>query len=95
MESNNAKPVLVTGATGYIASFLIKLLLEKGHTVRGTIRSLASKEKYGFLMKLDGLERLELVEADLMDENSWDKAVTGCDFVFHVASPIPPYIPKD
>lgn len=58
MESTNTKPILVTGATGYIASFLIKLLLEKGHTVRGTVRSLANKEKYGFLMQLDGHERL-------------------------------------
>jgi dihydroflavonol-4-reductase len=35
-----------------------------------------------------------LVEADLVDEKCWDKITEGCEFVFHVASPIPPYIPK-
>lgn len=35
-----------------------------------------------------------MVEADLVDEKCWDKITEGCELVFHVASPIPPYIPK-
>jgi cinnamoyl-CoA reductase len=34
-----AKTVCVTGAGGYIASWLVKLLLEKGYTVKGTVRN--------------------------------------------------------
>jgi len=46
---NTNKPILVTGATGFVASNCIKLLLQRGYMVRGTVRSLANKEKYQFL----------------------------------------------
>lgn len=42
--------VLVTGASGYIASHLIHQLLQKEYHVVGTVRSLANKEKYSFLL---------------------------------------------
>lgn len=35
------------------------------------------------------------MEGDLNDEKCWDKITEGCDYVFHVASPIPPHIPKN
>ena len=35
----HGKTVCVTGASGFIASWLVKLLLEKGYTVKGTIRN--------------------------------------------------------
>ena len=40
-KSNNY--VLVTGATGYISSYVIKLLLKAGYKVKGTVRSLEAK----------------------------------------------------
>ena len=46
METN--KPILVTGATGYLASHIIKQLLETNHLVKGTVRSLINKEKNPF-----------------------------------------------
>ena len=97
MQSSVTSPILVTGASGYVASHLIKLLLEKGHKVRGTVRSLANKDKYGFLYDLlpEKNDNLELVEGDLSEKTCWLKAVDGCEYVFHVASPIPPYVPKD
>jgi len=90
-------PLLVTGATGYLASHVIKLLLEQGYKVRGTVRSLAKKDKYQFLYDLVPAKKdnLELVEADLVDRASWSKAVEGCEYIFHIASPIPPYVPTD
>jgi len=90
-------PLLVTGATGYLASHIIKLLLQQGYKVRGTVRSLANKDKYQFLYDLipEKKQNLELAEADLTDKASWGKAVEGIEYIFHVASPIPPYIPKD
>ena len=65
--------VLVTGASGYIANHVVELLLEAGHKVRGSVRSKAS-EKAKALYALAGEARagqLELVEADLVDEESW------------------------
>lgn len=49
MQANSGK-VLVTGASGYIASHLIHQLLQKGYHVVGTVRSLANKDKYSFLL---------------------------------------------
>ena len=43
--------VLVTGASGYIASHLIHQLLQKEYHVVGTVRSLANKDKYSFLLQ--------------------------------------------
>jgi len=83
--------VLVTGATGYVASFLIKILLEQDYKVRGTVRSLANKSSYDFLYNLvpEKNSNLELVEADLSNKASWGPATKGTPYVFHVASPIP------
>ena len=47
-NQNESGLILVTGASGYIASHCIKLLLDLGHKVRGSVRSLAKKEKYEF-----------------------------------------------
>lgn len=80
------KPVCVTGASGFIASHIVKQLLEQGYRVRGTVRK--SSQNYPFLLALPGAaEQLELVEADLLAAGSYDKAVEGCDYVMHTASP--------
>lgn len=80
------KPVCVTGASGFIASHIVKQLLEQGYRVRGTVRK--SSQNYPFLLALPGAaEHLELVEADLLAPGSYDKAVEGCDYVMHTASP--------
>ena len=47
----NKNPVLVTGASGYIASWLVKYLLDDGYTVHGTVRSLENKDKIEHLLK--------------------------------------------
>eukprot|EP00877_Chromochloris_zofingiensis_P001340 jgi/Chrzof1/11206/Cz05g28010.t1 len=84
-----AQTAVVTGASGYIATELVKQLLEKGYNVRGTVRSLASKEKVEHLQRLaEALPgNLELFEADLLKEGSFDAAVEGATYVFHTASP--------
>eukprot|EP00759_Apiculatamorpha_spiralis_P044148 PhF_6_TR41284/c1_g1_i8/m.62454 len=84
-----AKRVLVTGASGYLATHLIEDLLERGYHVRGTVRSLSDKSKYAHLLTLRfATGGLELVEADVMDAPSILRAMAGCvDGVFHVASP--------
>ena len=80
------KPVCVTGASGFIAAHITKELLAEGYHVRGTVRK--SANNYPFLLSLPGAnERLELMEAELLSEGSYDRAVTGCDYVIHTASP--------
>ncbi|XP_078150291.1 cinnamoyl-CoA reductase 1-like [Carex rostrata] len=83
-----AKTVCVTGAGGYIASWLVKLLLEKGYTVKGTVRN-PDDPKNDHLKALDGAkERLILCKADLLDYNALRLAIEGCQGVFHTASPV-------
>lgn len=79
--------VLVTGATGFIASHTIADLLASGHDVRGTVRSIANARAEGTFESMPGRERLEFVEADLLDAGAFDAAVAGCDAVLHMASP--------
>ncbi|KAM3751873.1 hypothetical protein ACB098_04G144500 [Castanea mollissima] len=79
----------VTGGTGFIAAYLVKTLLEKGHTVRTTVRDPGDVGKVGFLLEFNGAkERLKIMKADLRIEGSFDEALQGVDGVFHVASPV-------
>ncbi|XP_009594427.1 cinnamoyl-CoA reductase 1-like [Nicotiana tomentosiformis] len=88
MPSESGKVVCVTGAGGFIASWLVKLLLEKGYTVRGTVRN-PDDPKNNHLRELEGAkERLTLCRADLLDYQSLREAIYGCDGVFHTASPV-------
>ena len=86
---DKSKPVLVTGATGYLASWIVKQLLDEGYTVHGTVRSLTKKEKYEPLLKIEeaGKGNLKLFEADLLDDHSFESAMEGCELVIHTASP--------
>ncbi|KAG6762363.1 hypothetical protein POTOM_032858 [Populus tomentosa] len=86
--SGEGKVVSVTGASGYIASWLVKLLLERGYTVKASVRDPNDAKKTEHLLALDGAkERLQLFKADLLDEGSFDPVVEGCECVFHTASP--------
>ncbi|XP_077215812.1 cinnamoyl-CoA reductase 1-like [Tasmannia lanceolata] len=89
MEMEKKERVCVTGAGGYVASWLVKLLISKGFMVHGTVRD-PDDEKNAHLKKLDNAsENLQLFKADLLDYGSLCRAITGCDGVFHVASPVP------
>ncbi len=80
--------VLVTGASGFIASHIISQLLQKQYQVRGTLRSLRKEKELAHLRSLPGAdERLELVAADLLTDGAFDEAAAGCDAVLHTASP--------
>ena len=82
-------PVMVTGASGYIASWIVKELLESGRTVHGTVRSLSKRNALSHLEKLAAATggRLKLFEADLLEEGSFDAAAQDCELVLHTASP--------
>jgi nucleoside-diphosphate-sugar epimerase len=83
------KTVLVTGATGYIASWIVKLLLEEGHTVHAAVRNKENKEKTKHLDEIASKSKGELkyFESDLLNEGSYTKAMKDCEIVFHTASP--------
>ncbi len=82
--------VLVTGASGYIAMHIVDQFLKEGHIVRGTVRSLADTSKVEPIEKLAAGAKhpLELVEAELLDSASWERAVKDCDVVVHAATPV-------
>jgi dihydroflavonol-4-reductase len=84
--------VLVTGASGYIAGFVIRQLLADGWTVRGTIRNLARADAVRATLAAPDLQ---LVAADLGDDAGWAAAAAGADFLLHLASPIPLAEPKN
>lgn len=72
-----------------MATEVINQLLAKGYNVRGTVRSVAAKDKVAHLVKLgEALPgKLTLHEADLLKQGTFDEVVKGADYVFHTASP--------
>ncbi|CAD6218696.1 unnamed protein product [Miscanthus lutarioriparius] len=87
--SGKTTVVCVTGAGGYIASWLVKLLLSRGYTVHATVRD-PRDPKNAHLGRLEGaLENLRLFKADVLDQNALAAAVSGCQGVFHLACPVP------
>ena len=87
--TSSQRSILVTGAAGYLASWVVEHLLRQGHQVHGSVRSLADQGKVSHLQQLaDTLPgTLRLFEADLLVEGSFDQAMQGCDAVIHCASP--------
>eukprot|EP01018_Ginkgo_biloba_P015065 Gb_15773 [translate_table: standard] len=87
--SGAKETVCVTGAGGFIASWIVKMLLNKDYTVRGSVRNPEDQGKCGHLRALQGAkERLVLLRADLLDYDSLLTVIRGCHGVFHVACPL-------
>jgi nucleoside-diphosphate-sugar epimerase len=86
---DSIKPVLVTGATGYVASWIIKMLLDEGIDVHATVRDPDNTEKVAHLKALAGSSNgnLTLFKADLLKQRSFDDPMRGCQLVIHTASP--------
>lgn len=81
--------VLVTGAAGYLASWIVETLLNEGHAVHATVRDVNDHPKIRHLLDLSDRfpDMLLLFEADLLREGSFDLAMVGCSVVIHTASP--------
>ena len=88
--------VLVTGGSGFVGSHVVLQLLAAGHDVRATVRSLTREPGVRTMLKGAGGDdrRLTFHAADLERDAGWAQAIAGCDYVMHVASPIPAAAPK-
>jgi len=91
------KKVLVTGVSGYIGQHCAAELLKKGYSVKGSLRSLSKADEVtkGIKKVIDPKGNLEYCELNLLNDDGWDNAMVGCDFVLHVASPFINIEPKD
>ena len=90
--------IVVTGASGFLAKHVIGELLRAGYRVRGTVRNRATLRHIQAAMDVlaPGAEqRLEIVEADLLDDAGWAYAMDNADAVMHIASPVVAAEPKD
>ena len=81
------QPVVVSGASGFIALHIVEGLIKGGYKVKGTVRNVESKSN-DVIKKLDvDSDKLELVKANLLDDGAFDEIVKGSEYVMHVASP--------
>jgi dihydroflavonol-4-reductase len=90
--------VLVTGGSGFIGAHCILRLLASGHRVRTTVRNLGRRHDILAMLKQGGavsVENLTVLAADLTADVGWAEAAKGCDYVLHVASPLPLDVPRD
>jgi nucleoside-diphosphate-sugar epimerase len=83
------KIIMVTGGTGYIGAWVVKILLEKGYTVRMTVRDKSNEQKYLPLSEIAQTAKgsLEIWEADLLKKGSFDSVAKGAEAIIHIASP--------
>ncbi|HWG00581.1 MAG TPA: aldehyde reductase [Trebonia sp.] len=100
--------VLVTGGTGFLAGYCIAQLLRAGYRVRATVRTAAKTGQVERAARAAGAVPdgavpdgalsdgvLSFTVADLTSDADWAEAVRGCDYVLHVASPLPRDVPRD
>ena len=90
----SGESVLVTGGSGFIGSHCILDLLRAGYRVRTTVRSPDREATVRELLGAESADALSFATADLTSDAGWGEAVSGCDFVLHVASPFPLGPPK-
>ncbi len=88
-QISTSNPVMITGATGYVAGWVVQRLLAEGCTVHATVRDPTNPEK---LKYLDALAQqtpgsLRYFKADLLTPGAYAEAMQGCTIVFHTASP--------
>ncbi len=86
---DKSRPILVTGATGFVAGWLVKKLLDEGLTVHAAVRDTNNAEKLKYLNAIakEAPGTIRYFKADLLTEGSYDRAMNECEVVYHTASP--------
>jgi len=89
MNIDKSKPVLVSGATGFVAGWLVKRLLDEGLIVHAAVRDPDNEKKLKYLNHLaeNSVGDIKYFKADLLQAGSYAEAMQGCQAVFHTASP--------
>ncbi|KAJ1376347.1 hypothetical protein SESBI_50023 [Sesbania bispinosa] len=82
------KKACVIGGSGFMASLLIKQLLEKGYAVNTTVRDPDNAKKIPHLVALKSLGELNIFRGELTVENDFDAPIAGCELVFQLATPV-------
>ncbi|OWU84337.1 hypothetical protein ATO6_15115 [Oceanicola sp. 22II-s10i] len=101
MTEHDDLPVLVTGASGYIARHVLRDLLDSGHRVRASLRSLDKADEVRDALRpalsdpAAADTRLDFVRLDLTRDDGWAGALAGTRALIHTASPFPLSQPKD
>jgi nucleoside-diphosphate-sugar epimerase len=97
MSASQKELVLITGGSGFAAAHCIIKCLAANYLVRTTVRTLDREEHVRKMLAVGNATNtdcLSFVEADLMEDSGWNKAVEHCTYVLHVASPFPAGEPK-
>ncbi|KAJ0010467.1 hypothetical protein Pint_33009 [Pistacia integerrima] len=95
MTEPSKEAVCVTGANGFIGSWLVQTLLTTGYTtIHATIYP-GSDPSHLFTLRAASKANLKVFEADILDDVAVSRAVEGCTGVFHVASPCTLEDPQD
>ena len=81
------KKVFVSGGSGYIAMYCIKILLKKGYYVVTSVRESSKIDLVkNSLVKIGvSIDNLDFKILDLLDDKGWDDALKDCEFVLHMA----------
>jgi len=94
METKQEK-VLVTGASGFIASHCISDLLKAGYNVKGSLRDISKSDEIRVYFDKSDNDKLEFCQLDLLKDEGWVEATSDCEYIIHVASPFIIEEPKD
>ncbi len=88
-QVDTSAPVMITGATGFVAGWIVKELLDAGATVHAPVRDPNNPDKLKYLNAMAERSPGEITffRANLLEQGSYAKAMTGCAIVFHTASP--------
>ena len=86
---DKSKPVMVTGANGYVASWIVKRLLDEGITVHAAVRDPEIEKKIEHLKEAakNSKGEIKFFKTDLLTPGSYKKSMEGCELVYHTASP--------
>ncbi|HQV52619.1 MAG: NAD-dependent epimerase/dehydratase family protein [Flavobacteriales bacterium] len=86
---DRTRPVMVTGANGYVASWLVKRLLDDGLTVHAAVRNPNDEKKIAHLKEAAAKSsgQIKFFAGDLLKPGSYKAAMEGCELVYHTASP--------